>query len=189
MQKWEQFLHYVHVKVNDVFPDIDPPKLYVGQSTLPGIPANSNRGLFTRQFIPAGTPLMTVNLTETCLMNDAMVNLTAVLAAADNISMYEALIQLHTHYYDDPASKVNVVMATDTHNRVMYCAKIDIPADTELVRMYGFETWISELLPLMGPDTIAGFATFVKEYCATNTIVMEKVKVVARTITKSWCSV
>lgn len=166
--EWSDFLSYMHVRVAQPHPPFDPPDLVVGTSTLPGMTPEANRGLFAAHFIPAGTLLMSMELEGECLINDGMVNLTPVLAATNDAAMYEALKELHRRYYDTTvAARVNTIMASDAQGTTLYQARIDIPRGGELLRMYGFVTWIFELLPRMTSRTITGFACFVREYGRT----------------------
>jgi hypothetical protein len=161
--EWMDFLPYIHVRSENLHPLYYAyPELVSDISALP----KANRGLFARDCIRAGTLIMPVELDSECHINDAMVDLTQVLAASDSTAMYQAVCQLHTAYYDPvvAAARVNTVMVTDPQGITMYQARTNIPKGAELLRMYGFVTWIFELLPRMNARTITGFAVFVHQY-------------------------
>lgn len=123
-----------------------------------------NLGLFTKKPITKGTIIMKV-VREESKMNDAAVNLDPILRATTSTAMYDAWTNLKNTYYDLEKIKrvVNVRMVFDANSDYYYEALQDIPADGELVRIYGFTTWTLELLDILTNKNIVGFMKFIDE--------------------------
>jgi hypothetical protein len=141
--------------------------LRVDKSTLPSLFISERaNGLFCTSDIKEGTVIMKVRPTSPCIMNDGMVDLNEILLAQTSMAMYNAWWNLYLSYYnvDHAVVRVNVKMVRDSNHTVYYHAMKDIPIGTELVRMYGFTTWIMELFDIMTNKTIVGFARFVDEF-------------------------
>lgn len=124
-----------------------------------------NMGLFTRKPITKGTIVYTVPTNEECKMNDGLVDLEPILRATNSTEMYEVWTNLKNSYYDLEKVKrvVNVRMVTDKNGKCYYEAIQDIPADAELLRMYGFTTWPFELFDVLTNKHIIGFIYFIND--------------------------
>jgi len=120
-------------------------------------------GLFTKKPIPKGTTIMKVE--EESKMNDGAINLEPILRATSSVATYEAWTNIKKTYYDLEKIKrvANVRMVIDPTVNSFYEALQDIPADGELIRVYGFTTWILELLDILTDKNIVGFIRFIDE--------------------------
>lgn len=121
-------------------------------------------GFFTKKPIPKGTIIMKA-MREESKMNDAAVNLEPILQANTSVAMYEAWTNLKKSYYEVDKIKqlVNVRMIVDSRGDPYYETIQDIPADGELLRVYGFTTWILELFDILTNKTVMGFIQFIDE--------------------------
>jgi hypothetical protein len=119
-------------------------------------------GLFTLKRIPKGTIIMVVG--DESKINDGIVDLGPILRAATNIEMYQELTNLRKSYYDMEKMKriINVRMVCDG-NKFYYQAITDIDANSELLRVYGFTSWVFEIFGIIDDRTIGGYVKFVKE--------------------------
>ena len=143
---------------------VDPNiELVVKPSTLPSeFISGCNKGLFTKKMIVKGTVIM--EMEETSMMNDGLVNLGPVLRASNSEECYQAWTDMKNSYYDMEKAKrvINVRMINDGISRY-YEAIQDIPADTELLRIYGFTTWVGEFGLSATNKNIVGFAQFIDD--------------------------
>lgn len=149
-------------RILSVDPDIS---LDVRPSELPSkFIDGRNMGLFTLALIPEGT-IISSKFVEESKMNDAMVDLTDILQANTSEQIYHAWMSMKNTYYDIKKTKrdVNVRMIMDGNRNIFYEAIQDIPANKELVRIYGFTTWVLEILDILTNKTIVGFAQFIDE--------------------------
>ncbi len=92
-----------------------------------------------------------------------MVDLTNLIKARTSREMYQAWKEMQTNYYDLPRiqERVNVRMVLDSRRRMFYQTMKDIPANTELLRIYGFTSWILIVLELLTKRNLAGYAQLV----------------------------
>jgi len=161
---FKPYIPYIHV--------IKPGKLSLNpyieletkSSTLPSeFIRGKQYGLFTKNFIKQNTIIMKVD--QTCMMNDGMVNLQLIISADTSRKAYKAWNNLRENYYDIKKVEkiINVRMVEDDTGACYYESIVDIPAGGELLRMYGFTTWIFEMFDLLTNKNISGFAKFVHE--------------------------
>lgn len=147
-------------------------ELYHAPSQLSGAFMESkNIGVFTKNFIPKGT-ILPLNCNNPSMLNDGMINLTRVLNAKTSDDIYAAMKELEIDYYNEETANnmINVRMTSSSERAErqerqenFYEALKDIPADTELLRMYGHSSWIIELLPIITEDTAPGFLRYINE--------------------------
>lgn len=139
-------------------------ELYLAPSQLNStFTPNRDIGTFTKNPIKAGSIVYKQPDFGESKLNDSMINLTPLFEAKTNNEIYLAWKNLASSYYDVEKMKerINIRLVYDSNRKVYYRAIKDIPANTELTRMYGFTTWILELPELMTEKKLAGFAQFV----------------------------
>ena len=144
--------------------------LVIKTSSIPSsLPKDYNQGVFTTKHIRAGTIIMKVDY-HNSKINDGVVNLDHILTATTNEDTYHAWKSLWKSYYDLNKIKkvINVCMITDG-KELFYAAIQDIPAGTELFRLYGFSTWPLELFDTITSKNILGFGKFIQELLPTLT--------------------
>lgn len=122
-------------------------------------------GLFTKNPIKKGTIVCALSKDRECKMNDAIVNLEPILMAGTSVEAYEAWNTFKQTYYDIDRVRnlVNIRLTMDRNGAMYYEAIQDIPADGELLRMYGFTTWTLELLDIVTNKNVVGFTRFIDE--------------------------
>lgn len=139
--------------------------LEVKPSTLPsGFLEGRHLGVYTKHAISKGTLIMKMDMGTESKMNDAAVDLEPILRADTSEKMYQAWTEMMRTYYDLEKLKrmTNVRMVTNGSG-ACYEAIQDIPADGELVRVYGFTTWVLELFEIFTNKNIVGFAHFIDD--------------------------
>lgn len=135
-------------------------------SSLPtSFPSNKSNGLYTKEAIPSGTTILEVHIDQLCMMNDGMVDLTDILSANNDDETYNSWKTLELTYYDmnKAQNMINVRMVA-APNGLFYETIKDVPAGGELLRMYGFSSWIMEFSDILSDNRLKGFARFVNEY-------------------------
>lgn len=143
-----------------VDPDVS---LYIKHSELPvRFITGRNMGLFTKKHIVKGT-IICYKPDEENKMNDAMIDLGEILSSDTSEGIYHAWTSAKNKYYDIEKAKlnVNVRMVMDRDGHMFYETIQDIPVNNELLRIYGFTTWILEILEILTNKTIVGFAHFI----------------------------
>jgi hypothetical protein len=159
-----EILSYMCEKTNRklvVDPNIS---LITKPSTLPSeFIVDSNKGLFTTKLITKGTIIM--KMEGKSMMNDGMVNLESILHANTSEECYQAWSNMKKSYYNIEKAKqvVNVRMLADRDGDSYYEAIQDISPNSELLRIYGFTTWIFELLHIITNKNVFGFAQFIND--------------------------
>jgi len=146
---------------------IDPTvSLSIKRSNIPSTFIDGKQyGVFTDKNIARGTIISSTNI---YMYNDGLIDLTELLNADNSEKTYIAWKNLKQSYYniDKIKSVVNVIMVKDSYDTDYYEAITDIPANSELIRMYGFTTWIFELFDILTNKTIVGFSHFVNNLCS-----------------------
>lgn len=168
----KEFLQFICVVVDEPFirfPEIQYPKLEIKESTIDSMLKERNKGLFTKNALTENTPIMIMNITKPCMMNDAMVDLTEILSAKNNVQMYDAWKHLHANYHniEKAKDKINVRMVKYNNDKFVYVTMKDVAAGEELLRSYGFTTWCFELFDIFSDHNIIGFAKFINELNGT----------------------
>lgn len=123
-----------------------------------------DNGLFTTIDTPKNTVILEFGDPQCLLLNDAMINLKDVMSATTSQKLYDALNKLETQYYDPDRAQqlVNTRMIGNSQG-AWYETISDIPANTELLRMYGYTTWTIELLDILTTHNIFGFVKYIHE--------------------------
>ena len=189
--KTKALLPYILAFTKDMLNVAEGVELSQGVSTLNStfLPGH-NIGLFTKTALPKGTVVMQISPDNESKLNDAMVDLTALIKSKTAKEMYAAWIDLQKNYYDmEKAEKlVNVRMVLDGAENCFYQTIQDIPANTELLRVYGFTTWILELLELLTERNLAGYAQFIFDLQRTevNDPYSDKIKGIAKILRNSY---
>lgn len=160
-KSFRDYISYISVVIppcKGVDPNV---KLEVRESTMKVMFIDgANQGLFTRNSIPANTIIM--KMPETCMMNDGLVDLTKLLSAITDIAIYDAWKELEASYYNEEKMRENINVRMVFDGRYHYYQTIkDVPAGAELLRVYGFTTWIMELYHLFSRNY--GFLRFLNE--------------------------
>ena len=127
---------------------------------------NKNMGLHTVSELPKDTLFTLDYEQEGTKMNDPMIDLTAVIQSSNSDQLYIALSDMYNNYYDLERVKqmVNVRIVMDSSKTSCYQAIKDIPAGGELLRIYGFATWLFEIFDLLTAANLAGYAKFLLEF-------------------------
>ena len=164
MPQLASFMPYICAPVSGVL-QVDPTiKLTLQPSMLSTtfLP-ECNLGLFTISPIPKDTIILPQFGEQEAPFNDAMVDLTNLIKARTSREMYQAWKEMQTNYYDLPRiqERVNVRMVVDSRGRMFYQTMKDIPGNTELLRIYGFTSWILIVLELLTKRNLAGYAQLV----------------------------
>lgn len=162
-----QFKQYMFQQIPvDHLSIADDVQLEVRRSTLSTTEFNESRdrGVFTKKGIPKKTVICDIKQLS-FVMNDPLVDLRGVNMSKTSDSMYTALVNLKREYYshENAAERINTCFACGQDGEVYVRTIKHVPANTELFRMYGFETWIFELFDIITDDNVNGFAQFVKE--------------------------
>jgi len=122
-----------------------------------------NRGLFTKSKIPFGTCIPITEETD-FIMNDPMIDLTEVSSADNNESLYKAWVNIRDNYYNiNKAEKMTNIVMSEYKKKMYFIARKDIEEGEELVRAYGFTTWIMDSFPYLTNKNIIGFINFLEE--------------------------
>lgn len=144
----------------------DDVKLEIRRSTLSSTHflGSRNLGLFTIKDIPPDTVVCDIK-SVSLMMNDPMADLREVYTAQSSSSMYTALVNLQKTYWspENAEERINTCFVSGQDREVYVRTTKFVPADTELYRMYGFETWIFEIFEILTDENVTGFARFVKE--------------------------
>lgn len=148
-------------------------------------------GLFTKIYIEKGTIIMPVPLEQNnnseLIMNDGSVDLEPILSAYTSEQTYQAWIDMKKTYYDlDKIKRTVNVRIISNKNKLYYEAIQDIPENNELIRLYGFSTWIFELFDILTNKNIVGFAQFVDllSKCSDRDPYKFRIKCLRETLTK-----
>jgi hypothetical protein len=170
MDDISEFIPYL-CRYSDEPLTVDPDvSLYIRPSELPVrfIPGR-HMGLFARKHIVKGT-IICYNPDQESKMNDAMIDLGEILSSDTSDRIYEAWMDAKNSYYDIEKAKqdVNVRMITDRNGNIFYETIQDIPINKELLRIYGFTTWVLEIVEILTNKTIVGFAQFVDHLSMTS---------------------
>lgn len=125
-----------------------------------------NMGVFTEKFIPNRTIIMTFASDPIMAhkFNDAAMDLTSILQGDTSEKAYQAWMNTKKSYYNLENIKqvINVRLLGNVIDEIIGHETIqDIPADTELTRIYGFTAWVLELSKMVTNKNIVGFAQFV----------------------------
>ena len=126
---------------------------------------NAGDGLFAEEAIPKNTFFIRAGTYKSMKTNDSMIDLTDIRLAQTSEKLYQALKNTSSNYYvlERAQEKVNVIIAI--YNGENYFKTIkNVKKDEELVRMYGFSTWLLEIFPLLTWDNLSGYQRFVEEY-------------------------
>lgn len=125
---------------------------------------NENKGLFTNEFISKGTILFDQTNIYSKMMNDPMINLNDLYNSVDSLSYYTTWTNMYNRYHNINIIKdcVNIRMLIHNDHRY-YQALRDIQPGEELVKMYGFTTWIVNNIKLLTNKNICGFLYFIKD--------------------------
>lgn len=169
------FIPYICGKVArqlTVNPDV---VLEIKNSTLKsGFIKGKHKGVFTKTFLPKTTVICRVSALATAnpidvLFNDGMVDLEPLIIAETSQETYKAWKNMRRLYYDLEKAKniINIRMVADGANNIYYESIKEIPAGSELIRFYGFTTWILETFELLTNRNVAGFAKFIHELNGT----------------------
>ena len=162
--KLAPYMPYIWAPVSSTL-QVDPTvRLILQQSTLPTtfLPGR-NQGLFTTSPISKDTIILQQFGEQEAPFNDAMIDLTNLINAKTSCDMYRAWKEIHANYYDLPRiqERVNVRMVLDNRGNMYYQTMKDIPANTELLRIYGFTAWLFTVLELLTKRNLAGYAQLV----------------------------
>jgi len=145
---------------------VDPNvELFVQTSTLPsGFIHGYHKGLFTKTPLTKGTVICGTDNNLSLMSNDGMINLEPLLRASNSQETYTAWVDMKKNYYDLEKAKqvINIRMVSDNNGK-FYETICDVPANSELIRMYGFTTWTLELFNTLTNKNIAGFSKFIQE--------------------------
>ena len=127
-----------------------------------------NMGVFTNKKILNGTIILPLTYNIESKINDGVANLNEILRASNSVEMYNAWDNFYNSYYDIEKVKknINVRLILDKYNNNYYQAIMDIPANGELLRFYGFTTWPFELLHIFTNKTIVGFISFINHFAS-----------------------
>lgn len=141
--------------------DVD---LFIKESTLQTtFLSDKNMGLFTSRPICKGSILLKVS--DQCMMNDGLINLSNVINASSDEETYIAWHEIYKSYYNlDIINKnINVRMVTNDRINFYYEAIKDISPGDELLRIYGFATWPYQMSKHLTKNNITGFIRFLRD--------------------------
>ena len=144
-------------------------KLQIGPSRLgSGFVMGYQDGLFTENYLTKGTIICPSGCDISCKMNDGMIDLRPLLNASNSTDSYDAWIDMRERYYDiQKAGQVINTRMVSCDSGSFFETISEVPSGGELVRMYGFTTWVFELPGILTNKTIAGFSKFVRELSDT----------------------
>jgi len=112
-------------------------------------PTGRDLGVVAARAIGKGQPLASADAPISVLLNDGALDLGPILAAKSAVELEAALLAARARYYDPSVlQRVNVVMARDDAGGTWIVALRDIAQGEELLRCFGFSTWLKELLEL-----------------------------------------
>jgi hypothetical protein len=112
-------------------------------------PTGHDLGVVAARAIGKGQPLANADAPISVLLNDGALNLGPILAAKSAVELEAALLAARARYYDPSVlQRVNVVMARDDAGCTWIVALRDIAEGEELLRTYGWSTWLKDLLEL-----------------------------------------
>lgn len=128
--------------------------------------AHHNCGLFAGRNFKAGEIIICKEHPYTSGSNDAMMNLGPFIEASSAFAMEQAFIDARKKYYNyqDGDQRVNAVLifSPETHREALKARRF-IAKGEEILRVYGFSTWIKEIaeLNLLTLRTLPGFFNYV----------------------------
>lgn len=120
------------------------------------------RGVFATRTIPAGVKVAQAYDDIAITINDGHINLINFYAAKNSTDMYTFWINMYENYNVHPES-CNVNMSA-YQNKIYLVTTKSILSGQELLRPYGFPTWIHILFPQLTNKTVAGAMVFLVTY-------------------------
>lgn len=125
-----------------------------------------NLGLFAKRSFEVGEVVVAGSCRLSLAANDAMFDIRPILRAQTAVEMENALREARAKYYDLEKGnrRINVVMSV-TNDGEAYIARRAIAQGEEILRVYGFSTWIKELLEqgILKRRTLPGLLNYVAE--------------------------
>lgn len=146
----------------------DSDLLEVRRSKVDSIPSNFSNGLFAKQNLPPHTTVCFMNTPISFMANDAMFDMKSITNAKTGEEMFEALVKCRNGYYnlEEATQRVNVITcALRNDNKSCYMTTRFIAKGEEILRLYGFSTWLKELaeLNILTTETVEGLLRYIEQ--------------------------
>jgi hypothetical protein len=122
----------------------------VGVSKIENIVPSFPNGLFAKRNIPSGTKIVFSSHPLATTFNDCMFDYSLVREATNGDELFAGIVKIRQLYYDKEkaARRVNVIARANVERETWYETCRFVAKGEELVRMYGFSTWLKELAEL-----------------------------------------
>lgn len=121
-----------------------------------------NKGVFAKQDIKKGQVLFTFPYISN--MNDGLVNFTESPSVKNSSEFYNFLIDFELNYHNDDKFKrvINTLMAVTADMTPYMVASRDIKKGEELLKVYGYATWVLEFFQYITNKNLAAYYHFLK---------------------------